>query len=323
MKMMNNLAKIVAESNRIAITSHINPDGDSIGSILGLGLALKQKYENVDIFITDTLPSRYDFLPGSEYIKHYHDVKDKEFDLFFVLDCGDEDRIGSSIELLKKSNTVVNIDHHFTNSQFGHINILDPKSSSTCEMIYSVIKGLGLKIDEDIATCLYTGIITDSGNFIYDNATDKTHLIAAELLKTNMDKQEIMYHLYQKKSLKNIRFLGYALSNMEIELEGRLALLEISREILNEFDLSTNEIEEVVNYGRDIEGVDISVTLREEDDNKIKLSFRSKSDHVDVSALAKLFNGGGHKKASGATVASSLKEAKAEVINKAKQFIRR
>ena len=320
---MNKLLDLAYNSSNIAITSHVDPDGDSICSILALGLALKQKFKNVDIFITDPLPSKFDFLPESKLIQSYEDVKDKDFDLFFTLDCGDEKRIGNSVELLKKSKKVVNIDHHISNPKFGDINIIDINASSTCEMVYSIIRDMGLIIDKDIATCIYTGIVTDSGNFMYDNATDKTHLVAAELIKLNVDKQEIMYHLYQKKSINSLKFLGYCLSNMEIDLDGRLAIFTIPSMLLNKFEISYNEIEGIVNYGRDIDGIDIAVTLREESDNKVKLSFRSKHDDVDVRALAQLFNGGGHKKASGATLSSSLDEAKLLVIEKAKQFIRR
>ncbi len=320
---MNKLIEIASNSNNIAVTSHVDPDGDSIGSILALGLALKQKYKNVEIFTADPLPARYDFLVGSKYIKRYEDVKDKAFDLFFALDCGDENRLGKSIDVMKKSKTVVNIDHHISNTQFGDINIVDINSSSTCEMIFSIIKDTGLTIDEEIATCIYTGIVTDSGNFMYDNATDKTHLIAAELIRANIDKQEIMYNLYQKKSIKNLRFLGYCLTNMEIELDGHLAIFQITSALLDKFDIPSADVEGIVNYGRDIDGVDISVTIREETDNKLKLSFRSKHDDVDVRKLAELFNGGGHKKASGATLNASLDEAKALIIENAKQFIRR
>lgn len=320
---MNRIMEIVCNSSNIAVTSHVNPDGDSIGSILALGLALRQKFKNVDIFITDPLPSRYAFLPKSELIQNYEDVKNKNFDSIFILDCGDEKRLGNGIEAMKKSKNIVNIDHHISNTEFGDINIIDINSSSTCEMVYSIISDMGLAIDQEIATCIYTGIVTDSGNFMYDNATDQTHLIAAKLIKSKINKNEIMYNLYQKKSVNTLRFLGYSLTNMELELGGRLALFKITAELLDKFGISHDDIESVANYGRDIDGVDISVTLREANDSKVKLSFRSKHDDVDVRALAEIFNGGGHKKASGATLDTSIDEAMALVIENAKQFIRR
>lgn len=320
---MNNLLGIAASSKSIAITSHVNPDGDSICSILALGLALRQKFKNIDVFIVDPLPNKFSFLPESENIKNYEDIKHKDYDLFFALDCGDEKRLGSSINSMKKSKTVVNIDHHVSNNSFGHINIINVDSSSTCEMVYSIIKDMGLEIDKDIATCIYTGIVTDSGNFMYDNATVKTHLVVAELLKLDIDKQDIMFNLYQRKSISNLKFLGYSLTNMDIELDGKLALFKIPSRLLDEFNICADEVEGIVNYGRDIDGVDISVTIREENSNKVKLSFRSKHDDVNVGELAQLFDGGGHKKASGATLNLSLDEAKELVVEKAKQFIRR
>ncbi|HZJ76276.1 MAG TPA: DHH family phosphoesterase, partial [Oscillospiraceae bacterium] len=119
---MNELAKIVSSSDSIAITSHVNPDGDSIGSILALGLALKQRHKNIRIFIDEALPDKYNFLPQSKYIKKYEDVKGKKFDLFFALDCGNKKRLGHGIEIMERSRTVVNIDHHISNTNFGDIN---------------------------------------------------------------------------------------------------------------------------------------------------------------------------------------------------------
>lgn len=319
---MNELVKIISNSDSIAITSHVDPDGDSIGSILALWSALKQKYKNVEVFIDEMLPGRYSFLPQSKYIKKYEDVKGEKFDLFFALDCGNETRLGHSTEIMKKSKTVVNIDHHISNTGFGDINIIDTNSSSTCEIIYSVIKDIGLTIDRQIATCIYVGIVTDSGNFMYDNVTEKTHLIVAELMKIDIIKQDIIYNLYQKKSINSLKFLGYSLANMDIELEGHLAIFQISSELLEKFNIAGDDVDGLVNYGRDIESVDIAVTIMEKSNNEVKLSFRSKHDDVDVRALAQLFDGGGHKKASGAVLISTLDEAKNQVIEKAKQFVR-
>ena len=320
---MNKLIELICNSNHIAVTSHVDPDGDSIGSILALGTALKQKNGNVEIFVNDTLSNKYDFLPGYSLIKSYDAIQDKSFDLIFVLDCGDEHRLGSSVECLEKSKSVVNLDHHISNNHFGDINIVDVNASSTCEIVYLLLSELNFRIDRAIATCIYTGIVTDSGNFVYDNATDRTHLIASELLKYNIDKQEIMYNLYQRKSIHSLKFLGHCLSNMELELDNSLAIFTITASSLKEFMVPYSDVEGIVNYGRDIETVKISVALREDKDHKVKMSFRSKDDDVDVRALAELFNGGGHKKAAGATISTSLAEAKMLVIEKSKQFIRR
>ncbi len=319
---MNELEKIASNSSSIAITSHINPDGDSIGSILALWFALKQRYKNVEAFINEKLPDRYSFLPQAKHIKKYEDVKGKKFDLFFALDCGNEKRLGNGIEIMEKSKIVVNIDHHISNTKFGDINIVDIYSSSTCEMIYSVIKDMGLAIDQQIATCIYTGIVTDSGNFMYDNVTEKTHLIVAELMRTGIAKQDIIYNLYQKKSVNSLRFLGYSLTNMDIELGGRLVIFRVPSGLLEKFNISNDDVEGLVNYGRDIESADIAASITETGNGEVKLSFRSKHDDVDVRAFAQLFNGGGHKKASGAVLTSTLDEAKDQVVEKAKQFVR-
>lgn len=319
---MDKLSEIISNSDSIAVTSHVNPDGDSIGSILALWLALKQKHKNAEVFINEELPDKYRFLPQSNHIKKYEDIEGKGFDLFFALDCGNETRLGHGIEAMKKSKFIVNIDHHVSNTKFGDINIIDIDSSSTCEMVYFIIKNMGLTIDQQIATCIYMGIVTDSGNFMYDNVTEKTHLVVAELIKTNIIKQDIIYNLYQKKSVNSMRFLGYSLTNMNIELGGRLAIFQVSSDLLGKFNITNDDVKGLVNYGRDIESVDIAVSIVETDNNEVRLSFRSKHDDVDVGAMAQLFNGGGHKKASGAVLSTTLDEAKNKVIEKAKQFVR-
>ena len=138
-------------------------------------------------------------------------------------------KVRHGIKIMERSKIVINIDHHISNTRFGDINIIDIGSSSTCEMIYSIIKNMGLEINKQIAiVCIYMGIITDSGNFMYDNVTGKTHLVVAELMKTSMNTQDIIYNLYQKKSINNLRFLGHCLTNMDIRLKGRLAIFQIS-----------------------------------------------------------------------------------------------
>lgn len=320
---MNNLKDLILQSKKIGVTSHVDPDGDSIGSILALSLALKQVSRDVDVFINEKLPGRYKFLPGSSNIKSHDEIKDREYDLFFALDCGDKGRLGSNLGVMEKSKLVVNLDHHISNTGFGHINIVDIGSSSTCEIVYNIIKELKLSITKEIATAIYMGIITDTGNFMYDNASHRTYLIAAELIKANIDKEQIIYNLYQRRSINNLRFLGYSLSNVEIELGGRLAIFSIPSDLLKKFKIAKDEVEGIVNYGRDIDGVDISVSIREVEDNKVKVSFRSKDDRVDVRALAEIFNGGGHKKAAGATISGSLDEVKGQIIDKVKEMLRR
>jgi len=310
MKQMNKKNPILSlrHGDRVALISHVNPDGDSLGSIMALGLSLEKVCGHVDILVNDDIPERYKFLPGINSAQLYNAESGLLYDYCFVLDCGDETRLGYSKKLLEQSRTVVNIDHHISNNMFGHINIIDSKASSTCEMVFGLIKDSFFMDDVDIATCLYTGISTDTGNFVYDNTSAKTHKIAAKLLKVGIDIQDISEHLYQSRSLKSVKFLGHVLNNLQTSHDGKVVTISIPRALRVEFEVSEDEVEGVINYARDIKGVEVAILIKELEADKVKLGFRSKKD-VDVSKLALEFGGGGHKKASGATLYKSLDEA--------------
>lgn len=310
----------IKHSDKVAVISHINPDGDSLGSIMALGLALKEICSHVDILVNDEIPDRYKFLPKIDSVLPYHMGSDVIYDYCFVLDCGDEERLGYSKPILEQSNIIVNIDHHISNNMFGHMNIVENQVSSTCEIVYKLLKNCFLMNNLDIATCLYTGIITDTGNFIYDNTSAKTHKIAAKLLKIGVDIEMISYHLYQSKSLKSVKFLGYALSNLETSYDGKVVILSIPLSLLEEYDVTEDESEGVINFARDIKNVEVAILLKEGSNNKVKIGLRSKSD-FDVSKFAMEFGGGGHKKAAGATVYKTLDEAKTAIEEKLSTYI--
>ncbi len=316
----NNLIQLIRESKAIAVIAHINPDGDSIGSILGLGLALKKLSDHVDILMQDDFPGKFNFLPGVHHVKKPSQAL-VEYDLIFVLDCGDAKRLGDSIDLLQKAKAVINIDHHISNDSFGTFNILDPKASSTCQLIYSfILEDLQLGIDEAIATCLYTGITSDTGSFKYDNTSPVTLRAAAHLMELGAATDEISFHLYHNNSLSSVRFLAAILDKMEILFDGRVALITITQAAIKAFSVQQEELEGLINYCRDIEGVEVAVSLKENENGWTKVSFRGKS-YVDVNQLATVFGGGGHKKASGATLEMGPQEAKDLILQQIQKMI--
>ncbi len=316
----NNLTRLIRDSKGIAVIAHVNPDGDSIGSILGLGLALRKLSDYVDILMQDDFPGKFEFLPGVHHVKK-PSASLEEYDLAFVLDCGDAKRLGDSIGLLQNAKKVVNIDHHISNDSFGAINIVDPKASSTCQLIYSfILEELQLDIDEAIATCLYTGIASDTGSFKYDNTSPATLRAAAHLMELGASTDEISLYLYHNNSLNSVRFLAAVLNEMEILFEGRVALITITQEAIRSFRVQQEELEGLINYCRDIEGVEVAISLKEVENGHTKASFRGKS-YVDVNQLAAVFGGGGHKKASGATIEAGPQEAKASILQQIEKMI--
>lgn len=313
----NNVITEIEKAKSIYLASHVQPDGDNIGSLLALGLALKKMNKNVFMLKTDNIPKDFMFLPNIDLIKEYDE---SDIDLFIALDSSDEERLGSNKELLQKANNIINIDHHLSNTNFGDINIVDSYAAATCEIVFKLIKKMGIEIDKDIATCLFTGISTDTGSFMYENANEETHLIAAELIRIGIDKQEININIWQNKSLINTKLFIKTLETLKTYFDDKVAIVEVTRDNLRSIGASMEDSEGVVSFVRDIEGVEVSIMLKEFEENEIKVSMRSKR-YVDVSKVCSLFGGGGHKKAAGCTINSNLKEAKKDLIEALEKII--
>ncbi len=314
---LNDVIKCINNAKSIYIASHIQPDGDNIGSLLGLGLALKNINNNVFFLKTDNIPTDFLFLPGVDLIKDYDD---NDIDLLITLDCSDEERLGDNRKLLTKAKTIINIDHHISNTNYGDINIVDTEAAATCEIVFRLIKKLCVDIDKDIATCLYTGISTDTGSFMYENANEETHLIAAELLRIGIDKQEININIWQNQSLIKTKLFIKTLETLETYFDDKVAIVQITRDNLRSIGASMEDSEGIVSFIRDIANVEVAIMLKEFEENEIKVSMRSKK-YIDVSQICSLFSGGGHKKASGCTIKSNIEEAKKQLINELEKII--
>lgn len=306
----NRVIEAIRDAESIYIVSHVQPDGDNIGSLLALGLALEKTGKNVFFLKTDNIPKDFLFLPSIDLIKEYDE---KEIDLLITLDSSDEERLGSNMELLDKAKKVINIDHHLSNTNYGDINIVDSEAAATCEIVFKLIKKLEIPIDKDIATCLFTGISTDTGSFMYENANEETHLIAAELLSVGIDKQEININIWQNKSLLKTKLFIKTLETLETHFDDRVAIVEVTRDNLRSVGASMEDSEGIVSFIRDIDTVEVAVMLKEFEEDEIKVSMRSKR-YVDVSEVCSKFGGGGHQKASGCTIKSDLNQAKKDLI---------
>jgi len=311
--------KHIIESHNIYIASHVQPDGDNIGSMLSLGMALKKLNKNVYFLKSDDIPSDYLFLPNIDLIKDYS-IFD-EIELFIALDSSDEGRLGKNKDFLTKAKLIINIDHHVSNTNFGHINIVDKDASSTGELIYDFIKYMNISIDEDIATCLYTALSSDTGSFMYDNTSAKTHEIAAELIRVGIDKGKININLYQNKSLERTKLFIKTMDNLELYFDNKVALAKISQEMLEDCNAKMEDSEGIISYIRDIAPVEIAILLKEFNESEIKVSMRSKR-FIDVAKLTAVFNGGGHKKAAGCTIEKPIIEVDKLLLNEIEKVIR-
>lgn len=317
-KQMNLAKERIIKSENIYIASHVQPDGDNLGSMLALGLALKKTNKKVYMVETDPVPSDFMFLPGVHYIEKVHNYDN--IDLFITLDSSDMERLGQNIKLIDKANFVINIDHHISNTNYGDINIVDSNSGSTAELVFKMIKTLDIKIDKDIGTCIYTGISTDTGSFMYDNTRPETHLIAAELLEIGIDKKKIILNIYQNKSMEKTKLFIKVLENLETYSDNQIAIVQVTNDILLETGAKMEETEGIISFVRDIEPVEVAIMLKEFETKEIKVSMRSKR-YVDVSEICSKFSGGGHVRAAGCTINNSLDFAKDALIQELKKVL--
>lgn len=318
---ISKLKSLIDNSNKIYIASHINPDGDNLGSINAMYLALKKyKKENIYLIEDDEIPDAHKFLPANKYMVKSKDLENNA-DLFISLDCADIDRLASAKFLFEGAKNTVSIDHHSTNTRFADLNIVDEASPATGETLYEVLKELNLEIDKDIATSLYSAISSDTGSFKYDSTRKETFLIAAELMDYNINLNEIAVNLYQKRSLGKTKLLLKVMDSLELYEDNKLGIVVLTDEDIKSCNARKSDADGIVEFVRDISTVELAIMLKEKSDC-IRFSSRSKS-YVDVTKIASKFGGGGHIRAAGATIYSDIKTAKEEVLKYAIEELRK
>lgn len=311
------LLEKVKQSENILISSHVNPDGDSIGSGLALYLSIKKKYpqKNIRFIIEDDVPYNLKFLYGSEVLEKYKELKDEPIvDLFITTDSANFKRIGR-VGNFRGDAFLINIDHHVSNDLYGDLNIVLEKSSAS-EIMYSVIKDmLEVEIDKEIGEALYSGIITDTGNFKYENTSTSTFDVAKELLNVGIDKTKVIDNIYKNKTLGAIKAMGIALFKMKVIEEKKFTYFTLSDYFVEQENIQKDETDGVVEKLLEYKGSEIALFMREEPNGKIKGSLRSKNS-IDVNEVAKLFDGGGHKRAAGFTTTLSEQEIIFAILEK-------
>ncbi len=318
--MISKIKEEIERAKTIALISHKSPDGDSLGSVAGLGQALMEMGKEVTLFVNDKIPEKYEFLAEKNPYVLYKKGMGKNMDLLFVLDCGQASRLDYSEEILNEAKTVINMDHHMKNPNFGHINWVDTDISSTCELVLELINKLKLPLNYAGTTALYTGIVTDTGSFMYDNTAPKTLRAAAELLELGVDKDRIYREAFQSRNIKEVKLLGEVVKDLTPLFDGRVALSSLSQEKLKAYDLDIQAMDELIDFTRDIAGVEISVVLKEMENGGTKIGFRSKNAYR-VDSLARSLGGGGHEKAAGATVKMNLAETEAMLIKALEELL--
>lgn len=302
---LSKVAEKLIEARDIVILPHINADGDALGAALALALALKDMNKDVDILVEEEVPSNLDFLPGQELIKH--DPK-KSYHVALNIDNGDITRLGLREPYFHRADIRLSIDHHATNKVEADYSYIDIKSSATGEIVYDLIlyylKG---RLNKDIALCLYTAIVTDTGGFRYTNTTPRTLEISAELLKFEIDFPYVIKKVFDMVSHTKLFLMKQTMNSLRLLDKGRLAVSYITYEDMKGLSAKNDDFEGLVNIGRNLMGVEVSVFLREDPKGQFRGNLRS-NNYVDVSKIAEKFNGGGHKRAAGFNREGELEE---------------
>jgi phosphoesterase RecJ-like protein len=301
-------------ARRILITSHQNPDGDSVGSQLALAEYVSALGVSYAIVNDGTIPSKYRFLPGIAGIRDIEGyVPSGDFDVAVIVECSNLARVGRVERLIAPACTVINIDHHPDNASFGAINWNDIDAAAAGEMIYDLIRENGVAITPAMAANLYAAILTDTGRFYYSNTTPKCLRIAAALIEAGADPTSLTTDIYYRQSRAMIRLAALAAADMQYLLDGRLCTMTLEQKRLRETQANQGDTEGLVNLTMNAEGVEVGVLFTELDRTRTKVSFRSQNT-VNVGEIAAHYGGGGHVNASGCQIDLPLAEAQKEVV---------
>jgi len=306
MKDLETAVLALTEADTISLSSHVNPDGDSVGSLLGMAMVLKSRTKDVCACMPEPFrfPPQYGFLPGRELLAD-PDKQAKEADLFVALDCSNRERLGPLQYCAERAPKILNIDHHEDNQLYGEINLVDERASSTSELVYRVIKEAGWEIDADVATCLYTGVVTDTGRFEHRNTSPATFAVAAELAQAGADIAQVIKEVYDNQSLAYTHLMGLALQRIEVVEDLGFAYSFITQQDLAETGATLPESEDLIDHLRSIRGTKVVALFKELEDGDVRVSLRSRDDY-EVGPVARMMGGGGHAMAAGYTSGSDM-----------------
>ena len=323
---MDQIINHIKEANHILLASHSDPDGDAVGSLLALGIAIGRRGQKTTIYNASPIPAVYRFLPSVERIVR-HIKKANTYDLALIMDCGDLPRIGEASTTVSQIPVVINIDHHISNTGFGDIQLIDPLACSTSEIVYRLIKAMDVPIDKAMATSLYTGILTDTGSFRFSSTNQAAFAISQEMAELGVEAHEVAQHVYGTYSLGRIKLLNLALDSIEISDNGKLSVMTVTGAMFEETRTQPEDADGMINYARRIEDVKVAALIHEQKNGKTKsngrcrfhVSLRSDGS-VDVAAIAGSFGGGGHASAAGFQVETTLKKLKSDIITLAQNL---
>ena len=303
------VARAIKTPQRFLVTSHKNPDGDAVASMLAMGHLLTSLGKEVVIYNPDPIPSNYQFLPGAFDVSRQ--PGDEPFDATVILDCSDLDRLGP-LPPTERLGTVISIDHHRTLKPLGKAYLIDPAASSVGELIDRLCQCMAIDISVELAECMYTSILSDTGSFRYSNTSPATMSACARMLQRGVDPWAVALQVYESQPLSRLRLLALVLPTLEVDSQGRYGSIVITQEMFAQAGSTEAEIDGFINYPRGIEGVEVAIQFREIGTNLYKVSFRSRGQ-VNVAEISEQFGGGGHANAAGCNLTGTLEEIRQRI----------
>lgn len=312
--MKRQIKKLIDESNSIILFTHIRPDGDAVGSVFAFYHYLNSLNKQVDMVIEDA-PEIFNFLPSFNKVNN---LTSDTYDLGIVLDCATLDRVGQLDGKLSNCKTTLNIDHHVSNSNYCDTNYVQGEVSSCCQVVYYLFKDIDVKLDNNICMALATGMITDTNGFRNNNVDGDTFLMASDLVKYDINFHKIYEYVLFNKSFAKHNLMKIALERLEFLCDGKIAFTYILKNDFDKVGAKVGDHEGIVDIGRSIEGVEVSVFIRENDGFTISLRSTGK---YDVNEIASSFGGGGHKMAAGGQIDNNFEETKEIIINAVKKVL--
>lgn len=306
--MFQKIRNIIKSGTTFLITTHIDPDGDAIGSTFSLAWILQEMGKDPIVYLRDPIPYMYQFLPKPRKVVHAT-LPNGAFDAIFALDCGNLFRVGNGYERLKDMGPIVNIDHHTTNEAFGVINLIDEGASSVAEMLYNLFACLEAPLAFEPAVNLYTAILTDTGSFRYPNTNPEAFRICEEMIRFGVSPSYVAQMVYENHPKERFQLLGSVLATLETYNGDSVAIARVTQDMLRTTGTTKEYTEGFVEFIKEIRGIDVAILVREINAQQCKISMRSKGN-TDVAKICNLFGGGGHRKAAGCTIDGTVFEVR-------------
>jgi bifunctional oligoribonuclease and PAP phosphatase NrnA len=309
--MFQKIKQAIDEGNRFLISTHVDPDGDAIGSAFALYFALKSLGKEASVYLKSGIPYRYKFLPRPDSIIAH--IPDGSLDTVIIVDSGDLARIGEGSEAVKNAKCLINIDHHETNDAFGHINIIDERASSAAEVLYLIMKALDVKFDYNMAVNLYAAILTDTGSFRYDCTTPRAFRICEEMTNHGVLPSFVANQVYESHPKQRLQLFCLVLGTLDFIADDRIATAFVTKDMFEKTGTNREFSEGFVEQIKEIGSVEVACVFREVGDHRFKVSMRAKGS-INVASVAKRFGGGGHRLAAGCTIDGTASEVKNKLL---------